>query len=782
MQVTTFQHFQDIWPRLEDVEPGDFLNNRAWQNRPEDKKMLPCWSLVQYKPGTRRSKHNVESVHALVLDYDSIAETHLGQVLASISGLRYWMHTTYSHKVKNPPGVWSCRVIIPLTAPIYAQSWTALYKAIAKKLPHPPDKACADPSRLFALPCKDPDGTPAPIFYNEGALLDLGSIAAEALRSPEPGERLAVTSVQMQDLEMLYKKLSKSPKPERIQLAMILRALLDGRPYAMAGQRHEMMLRITHYLANELPDVPSDILAGFFAESQAAMGEGADNIGAVAIAIEGARAKRRESVAKFQAEKDDEQRERIAAARRDGNDHAYTPEELQSIADRMRCSVEQLKHRWIIFHGNMAWFLTLQGYVGPFAGKDTLPAMTHHFSPAPVRTKEMHGDGPHAKWVHRQAVEMLSEYGTEARAICADLTAPESYYNHTTQTFHEATAPRSNLKPVYHQNVHAWLWYLGGEDRDKLIDWMASVTRLDKQCCALYLCGVEGVGKTLLATGLAKIWRRGMFTPIRLALSQFNSAVAACPLIFADEYMPKDKAGSGALRALLGNTNFVIERKGMEPVVTLGTVRLIFAANNPWMIQLQENNARSDLEALARRVRYITPMPEAAQYLLALPQEEREAWATHKIAEMALWLAQNHGVNSNSRFLVEGGLGDSLRRLLVSNDNTSLICEWLTGYLMRPQPIDTQQVFGQQVFKGQGRLLVTTGLIRGAWNTYHLQTTYPLSTKEINTALGAIALSSETVAPGGKMMLYWDIDLPTLGIWAETHGQATMQQIMEACR
>ena len=584
------------------------------------------------------------------------------------------------------------------------------------------------------------------------------------------GPTLAPGLVGLAEVEAIAKRLCRSQNVEKRNDGLLIKAVCEGRPYALPGARHSTMLRVTHLLARELPGASPASLARLFAASQAAMGPDADPVSAVEVALQGARQKLDESRDARRQAAENEQRARIQLARGDGADHPYTDAELAEIARKQGCQVEDLKQRWLVFKDSHVWALTRRGYVGPFSGKDTLPAIAHALSPASVRIRELVGDGPSAKFQLRNLNEILHEYGSEIRTVFADITIQESVYDASTQHFHEATAPRARLVPTFHHDVHLYLLLLGGHEREQLLDWIAGLVHLDRQCCAVYICGPQGVGKTMLVTGLAKEFLHGHFTPASAVFTRFNDTICKAPLAFADEALPNDRTGSAAIRELLGNTSLTIEPKGRPHMTLRGCPRLILAGNNPWMIRLQESNGRSDLEALARRILYVSPFPESASYLESLSQEVKDSWVSHKIAEHALYLSATRRIKSGARFLVEGHLGASLRRLLVSGDKTALMCEWLTNYLLRPQAAEHAAPRG--IKRHGGRLYVTTKAVRECWEMYHHATIGRPTTKEINTSLTALARGQE-----GE---FFDIDMDTVAVWSETHGQGTATQLQGA--
>src|SRR5690606_32527461 len=124
---------------------------------------------------------------------------------------------------------------------------------------------------------------------------------------------------------------------------------------------------------------------------------------------------------------------------------------------------------------------------------------------------------------------------------------------------------------------------------EKLIDWVASVMRLDRQSCAIYIDGAPGVGKNLLATGLARLWHTGGASELGRVLEGFNDVLTQCPLVFADEALPQRRGITAELRRLIGSTARNLNRKFL-PVCNLdGAIRLIIAGNNDRLLDTGED-------------------------------------------------------------------------------------------------------------------------------------------------------------------------------------------------
>lgn len=114
----------------------------------DDKSAVRLWSPVTLKPGAvRRCKESIESVTALVIDYDS--GTTLGD---AVNGLECsWMaYTTHSHREDHP----KFRLILPLSSPVSADDWPSFWREAVADIAPTADQACKDASRIFYTPSR----------------------------------------------------------------------------------------------------------------------------------------------------------------------------------------------------------------------------------------------------------------------------------------------------------------------------------------------------------------------------------------------------------------------------------------------------------------------------------------------------------------------------------------------------------------------------------------------------------------------------------------------------
>ena len=228
-----------------------------------------------------------------------------------------------------------------------------------------------------------------------------------------------------------------------------------------------------------------------------------------------------------------------------------------------------------------------------------------------------------------------------------------------------------DVHPEYNAEVAEWLRLLAvtQDQHEYLLNWLAAYPNLDEPICALYVDGPPGVGKGMLALGLARVYSVDRaYVPYSRLFDQFNPEFRVSPLVWADEAVPKDRvrsSSSSVLRRAVGTASIEINAKHEQPSRVVGNARVLVTANNPNAFEFLEEIQEDDLHAIKQRLGYISVHATAAkQYLEKLAQEKPgcesvkeycEPWVKGgAIARHILWLAENRKVTPNGRFLVTG--------------------------------------------------------------------------------------------------------------------------------
>lgn len=570
------------------------------------------------------------------------------------------------------------------------------------------------------------------------------------------------------------------------------RKVLAGESFAPRGERDQAMQSVVSTAAFVAPDAEAEELAEIFRPSLATWAgeEGSDKtveqemeklVGKMQRALVDARRKRdlrRAAEREIAAGLIEESGEAIAggeaapgAPRAPGPD-GYTDEDLADFAARCGCTVKALRRRWIIQRASSYYVLVGGEYRSPITREELDVSLPRDLSAAPVSVFVDKQDGGRRR---RKTTEILADHATVARRIVADLTAPRSRYEPKTQTFVEAVAPLRPIAPAFHAQVDQWLRLLGGVEADKLLDWIATLTNLERQTCALYLSRTPGAGKGMLADGLARLWTTGGPSELGRVLDNFNADLARCPLIFGDEHLPEKFRGqrsSAELRALIGSSTRTLSRKFLANAELRGAVRLLLAANNDRMLALgDEDLGAADLAAIAGRFLHVDVDDAPARFLSSLGgRKGTDGWVDRDlIAAHALWLRDNRVVVAGDRFLVEGRATRMHRMLATQGKVPGLVTEWIARYLDSPKP----HVAGtKHVLMGDGELLVNATALVDHWDVYVSSDGVPNTTR-IGRALEH--LSRGVGELGG--VSYHMVDVELVYEWARANQVGNLDEM-----
>lgn len=285
----------------------------------------------------------------------------------------------------------------------------------------------------------------------------------------------------------------------------------------------------------------------------------------------------------------------------------------------------------------------------------------------------------------KTAAQIMDEYGTVVREVVYSLAKTESVYSPDTKVLKVPSAPRRPLKPVHHPEIEQWLSLMPKYKRHlpMLLDWISTVSMLDRMSAALYLSGPKGTGKSLLTSGLARLWAGGGASKLEHVFSRFNGTMLNNPLIVLDESWKGDKNVNlcAQLRELVGNMSHKIEPKGKPVVTAEGSVRVIITTNNETTLNVKGNGDQNQMEreATVERILHIPTSTKASKYIVQI--RNRDDWREkNMIAEHALWLRDQRAAGVIERSLSEG------HRFLIQGDDSD--AEFYDGIGSRPKDHD----------------------------------------------------------------------------------------------
>jgi len=262
--------------------------------------------------------------------------------------------------------------------------------------------------------------------------------------------------------------------------------------------------------------------------------------------------------------------------------------------------------------------------------------------------------------------DILRAYGTTAQGAVFVSGQKGTEFDALRGRLRQGVHIIQDIRAVFHEQVDAWLRLLGGDDPDGLLDWLAACPETrDQPIAALYIEGPGGIGKSLLASGVASLWGS---TPVdyNQVVGGFNGGLLNCPLLFADEGIIVDRnreaSASEVFRNLVANTSHSLNPKFQALTSLSGALRVLITANDGNGIPFTQALGQDGIEAIIERIRKIKTGHEPRKYLEsigarngALVSWVGEAGAPGKVAEHILWLHQNRVLRrEGQRFLVMG--------------------------------------------------------------------------------------------------------------------------------
>lgn len=561
------------------------------------------------------------------------------------------------------------------------------------------------------------------------------------------------------------------------------KAILRGEAFGAPGERDTMINEVCATIGFKDPDTDPEALLEILRLSLVEMADAAHcDKDPYDVALE--KLSRHQATARQErAEKekqDAEIREIVArkarvitdqtTAQTEAQGGKYTAEELQSFYTKQDCSSMEFEKRWIIQRGETFYVFVDGKYMPPLSRGELEGSLPRDLAPAPV---ELTIETAQGGMRYKKTAELLRDYSTVARHSEANMTVSDSYYDHRTQTFVEAACRRRPLKAREDKQVHAWLLLLGGDRAELLLDWIATITELDRQTCAVYIVGKPGDGKTMFAEGLARLYTTGAPTELESVLGNFNESLLHCPIIFGDEKMPSQLGNSGTVRQIIGSNSRQLKRKFRTEADLVGAIRLILAANNDTLLNFEESLSAWDQEAVAKRFLYVMPSPKCGAYLRALGgRTGTNDWITgDRIACHALWLKETRQVVRGDRFLVEADSKALSRMLATQGKWPGLVCEWICKHIYQP----SVAVKASAIQIGDGKIYANATELGNLWSIY-------LTNQAAPTAglLGRTLskLSTDKIRLGTQR--YHVLDVETVLDWADRNQVGDVEAMRAA--
>ncbi len=368
----------------------------------------------------------------------------------------------------------------------------------------------------------------------------------------------------------------------------------------------------------------------------------------------------------------------------------------------------------IVYHGGAYYIHNTTGktYRPPVNGPAICQALEQWTKIPGIETRTKHNKP-------RAVSEYLADYGRQAVEVVVEMGRERAIYQPDVNggTLLDGCCVVVDIPAQRDEDVEEWLKHFAGDYHEKLLDWVATATRLDRPTCALYIEGPPGTGKGMFASGMASIWGSGA-TSYADATGKFNSALTRNPVVLVDEMSQAFDGGDGfsaGFRTLIGESSRQLRRKNLPSSTLRGCPRLIVAANNANALKLNEDLGREDLLAIAERVLHFKTGQSPRDFINFMGGREFTAgWVLDaqgrpgKIAKHAKYLAQTRKVKTGSRFLVQGEIADWHRDLMGNSGLPGATLAALAHFIDRDRPIDGIEISGAFIY-------VNVPALRGQW-------------------------------------------------------------------
>lgn len=677
----------------------------------------PAWVPAVFSPGEPRRRDTVEALSVAVLDLDesaqgqSITRADFEAVCERIeaAGVRACVHTTHSATREQP----KARVVFQVDRWIEPGEWPAVRASLCKRFEIYADPGAKDVSRLFFLPAVSAEGA-----YFFGASTDADKVlSVSELLGSAPSNAPATTRLEVPpatpppasgDQPVNMVNLRWLLNSSRGQHSDLIRKALAGVAVADKGSRDTTLNALAAATRFAVPsDTPTAALLELYRSSVQMIPaeQGEDWIEVLREKLDRHQQRRRDYDKRKAAEREDllkslrKESGQLApvvavpedVAPEEVDTSPYSAVEIAEFAAAQNCDTQDFRKRWIVSNANSFYVFVNGRYLQPITRNDLPVSLLRDLSRAPV---ELQRQSKRGDFLQRPVGEILAEHSTVARATVASLSLQRSFYDPRTQTFHEAVTPLRPITPRYHDEIHQWLLMLDPH-RLKVVEWVAALPKLDYQCCALYISGASGSGKTLFASGFARLWSTGGFSAFKDIVNNFNDPLLRCPLVCADESMPDKKDITSELRRLIGSRERALNRKFMPSATLHGSIRLILLANNERMLHTEEQMTADDIEAVGGRILFRRVTKEATEYLKKIGRNrlEKEWILGDMMAEHSLYLSNSRpATDSNDRYLVDGDSEDFHSALALNSGLALLITQWLVLYFSDPNAPPIQGV------------------------------------------------------------------------------------------
>ena len=270
---------------------------------------------------------------------------------------------------------------------------------------------------------------------------------------------------------------------------------------------------------------------------------------------------------------------------------------------------------------------------------------------------------------------ILNDYGTPANYVEGRAQGKGSVLMHMDQnnstfiqSLYRRKSPRE-LKPAFSQDVDSWLRRFFGKHYQIGVNWVAwSLAFEEGPICAISMEGPPSCGKKLFVQGLAECVNTEEYAD-STEFGNFQHNLGRSPFIvvnegFADRNNMPDIADR--FRSFISGDPVKLTEKYKAPITIRSPIRIILTANNRDVVSslIQHRDlGPEDRLAIAIRILHLKLAEDTPAYLNKLGNlKHTKGWikgdagsrSDYTVARHFLYLYENRGERTESRFLVEG--------------------------------------------------------------------------------------------------------------------------------
>jgi len=758
--VSLFRHARDNDPIMRQyADFRTFAKELGPHEHRASKTLCPAVSPAIYAPGETRANDNVIGFSFGPLDLDKLTEEQASHCIDLAQPYTYVAYSTFSYFERLP--LLSFRMFFELSREVHPDEWPDFWEALVLLMGSYSDPQCKDLSRIYFGPFCPPKDDPSQHFIvsNQGQPIDVDKLLGNPPPlEPPKGPQAPSTVLSRAAFEAFAKKLAKSTTPFLADQGARLTAICLGESFATQGERDSMLFKLCNRIVDAFPDYDPVPIAEYFRASLERMQIEHPHdyltVDDVIGKLSTIQAQRQREATRRKRSDDERKRLRISLAFGSDRVKPYEPDELPP---EDFYYVQRAKDYYIWANGS---------YRGPYVREEFHSQSLVLLSPAPVQLLNISKAG---NITFKQIPDLMRQHGVAAHKAVVDLTAKETIFRPKARTIVEAPCPlRQDLEPHFDRDVDIWLRRMGGPMQHELLSWIAYATQLKRPCVALLLTGAPDAGKSFLALCLARLWGFKQPTPLDKAMSQFNSMIADCPLVLADEYLPTDTRGELRLKELRNFIQAVVRpysRKFHPEADMVGAIRLIITANNIDLVSTREALSINDIKALSERFLSIHVTPDASEWLSTC---DTHKWLEQDlVARHALYLRDHHEWKPEGRFGIRSSSNAFALGLATKAGLASALCRWLCNFLIEPHKLGMRNNALWVRVKTHKLLIHVKGLLE-MWDAF-LPGPCP-SASYLRRAIAAVSIGRTRIKDGNDTLQnYRIVNIQALEAWASDH-------------